>query len=81
MKLKKRLPGIRANGEGRERETKFLHRGISCVDGEKARHTTMMIKFLMESGARVSYTTVSQLAGSGDNELKPGDWGIGEILG
>lgn len=41
----------------------------------------MMIKFLMESGARVSYTTVSQLAGSRDNELKPGDWGIGEILG
>lgn len=51
------------------------------MDGEKARHTTMMIKSLMESGARVRDTTVSQLAGSRDNELKPGDWGIGEIVG
>lgn len=51
------------------------------MDGEEARHTTIMIKFLMESVARVRYTTVSQLAGSRNNELKPGDWGIGEKLG
>lgn len=45
------------------------------MDGENARHTTMMIKFLRESVARVRYTTVSQLAGSRNNGPNQG---IGE---